>query len=593
MNTLFDVPSIINETLSIKIKTPRIEFLFFFLQLAISNCFGQNDSICDIKASFTIIDTLGIQHDSLEQKEYNYLVNKHKETKKNDRTNLVYAKAYLKKARKENKKKFIANGMTMLCKTVSKDEGIKYCDSLIFMANSMHSQLHLVIGYYYKGRHQNAQRNFKSSLKNKLKSYALSKELQNEEFSNSIKQSIGILKTRIGEQKEALDIFKETHSFIIKNNFQKIKNKSYARSVFELSNAYRRNYILDSALHYCNKGLNNVLDKESDFYFGLVLTKGILQYEKGRYNDAEKNLDYAKKHFEKNETSKSTLAFAYFYQGKLNLYQNSPYLAVQQFKKVDSIFEMLNDLHPELRESYELLINYYEKENDAQEQLKYIRQLLKLDSILTGNYRYLDRKIENDFDMPVLIQKKEQLIKTLSQRGNYLKIVLLIMLLIITSIVVYHYRKQKKLKNSFNTIIVNLQSQQKSKVRPIKKNRENDHGMSEDVFEKILKSLEKFIDNKGFLNPTLSLHDLSRELNTNSKYLSKVIKSQHQKNFITFINELRIQFIIEELHKNKKLRMMTIKAISDQAGFGNADSFSKAFVKKTGMKPSYFIKKYS
>ncbi len=31
-------------------------------------------------------------------------------------------------------------------------------------------------------------------------------------------------------------------------------------------------------------------------------------------------------------------------------------------------------------------------------------------------------------------------------------------------------------------------------------------------------------------------------------------------------------------------------AIAEEAGFNTAESFSKAFFKKTGIKPSYFIK---
>lgn len=62
------------------------------------------------------------------------------------------------------------------------------------------------------------------------------------------------------------------------------------------------------------------------------------------------------------------------------------------------------------------------------------------------------------------------------------------------------------------------------------------------------------------------------------------------KNFTNYINDLRIEYFIKEYKKNPKYSKYTIKFLGEEMGFNNAQSFSKAFLKKTGIKLSVFIK---
>jgi len=80
-------------------------------------------------------------------------------------------------------------------------------------------------------------------------------------------------------------------------------------------------------------------------------------------------------------------------------------------------------------------------------------------------------------------------------------------------------------------------------------------------------------------------------MQTNPNYLSKIINHYHQKNFRAYLREIRINYVISELKNNKKFRLYSIKGIAEEIGFKGAESFSKAFHEKTGLYPSYFIKK--
>lgn len=51
-----------------------------------------------------------------------------------------------------------------------------------------------------------------------------------------------------------------------------------------------------------------------------------------------------------------------------------------------------------------------------------------------------------------------------------------------------------------------------------------------------------------------------------------------------------MEYITEELERNTKFRKYTIKAIANECGFKSAESFSKAFYKKLGFYPSYYLR---
>ena len=110
-----------------------------------------------------------------------------------------------------------------------------------------------------------------------------------------------------------------------------------------------------------------------------------------------------------------------------------------------------------------------------------------------------------------------------------------------------------------------------------------------EVVTGLVKQLEKFENNKKFLKKDLTLVSLAAALGTNTNYLSKVINYSKNKNYITYINDLRIDYIIAQLKNDSKFRNYTIKALAEEAGFSTAQHFSKAFYAKTGIYPSYFV----
>ena len=115
--------------------------------------------------------------------------------------------------------------------------------------------------------------------------------------------------------------------------------------------------------------------------------------------------------------------------------------------------------------------------------------------------------------------------------------------------------------------------------------------MNNQVAKDLLSKLEEFEKDLTFLDSTLNRDIVAKKMNTNIVYLSKTINEYMGKNYTSYINDLRIDYVINKLKdKDKVFLNYSIKAIAQEVGFKNSEPFSKAFFKKTGMKPSFFIK---
>ncbi len=153
---------------------------------------------------------------------------------------------------------------------------------------------------------------------------------------------------------------------------------------------------------------------------------------------------------------------------------------------------------------------------------------------------------------------------------------ILVVLLVIILIIQFHRRKiyKKKFEGVANTTINTTN---------------NEMSIPQDIVGVILKGLHVFERDKKFISREITLNTLAKELKTNTTYLSKIINHYKNTSFSNYLHTLRIEYAIEQLKVNSTFRKFTIKAIAEEVGFNNSESFSKAFYKVKGMKPSYFL----
>lgn len=99
-------------------------------------------------------------------------------------------------------------------------------------------------------------------------------------------------------------------------------------------------------------------------------------------------------------------------------------------------------------------------------------------------------------------------------------------------------------------------------------------------------------EDKIYENPKLTLANLAKQLETNSKTVSNVINSGFDMNFNDFINHYRIEAVKEKLNSGEH-KTTTLLGIAFDAGFNSKATFNRAFKKSTSLSPKYYLQKLS
>jgi YesN/AraC family two-component response regulator len=104
----------------------------------------------------------------------------------------------------------------------------------------------------------------------------------------------------------------------------------------------------------------------------------------------------------------------------------------------------------------------------------------------------------------------------------------------------------------------------------------------------IIKKLNREMnENSIHLQTDLTLYSLSKALNTNSSYLSRIIQLNYNYNFSAFLNKHRI-IEAQKMILDKSFAHYTIDAISHECGYKSKSTFNKAFKEITGLTPNEY-----
>jgi AraC-like DNA-binding protein len=101
-------------------------------------------------------------------------------------------------------------------------------------------------------------------------------------------------------------------------------------------------------------------------------------------------------------------------------------------------------------------------------------------------------------------------------------------------------------------------------------------------------SLNKQLESKVYLEPSIVLKSLADRCNTNRSYLSQFINENYNMNFNTFINTLRINEAKQIL--SNKDNDIPLKELYLRLGFNTYSVFNEAFKKHVGVTPSFYLK---
>ncbi|WAC03723.1 helix-turn-helix domain-containing protein [Lacinutrix neustonica] len=532
------------------------------------------------------------KEDSISELDYKSLGKYINLNMQNEELSNIYAKAYLNKAKKELDTLRIIKALHWYHLINIKTCGFDYVDTIINLSKGKGYQNYPLIAYSYKGHVLYKKRNFIASLDNYLEVQKLN-TLNDDRISLKVDFKIALIKNRLGQHAEAIRIFKKSYThYTLQHNYV---NTQIA--LFGIGDSFRLMKEMDSSMYYNSLGMQKATlidDEENISYFSLNM--GATLSDKRKLDRSNKLLLLSLPKI-KEFKDKPNIAMCHFFLGRNYYNLNKTALALFHLKKMDSIFLEINDLHPELRQGYEILIKHYADKKELKNQLLYVNRVLKLDSILLKNYKYLSHKISKEYDHPKILNEKEKLIEQIKiKKNNYGNLLVLIttstiiLLIFIFRMKLQHKKDKEKVARLLNSIEKQQINPSKNIINKNDYNSDENIGINDEVIKEILSKLELFERNLEFINFDLSAVSLAKELETNSTYLSKIINHYKKQTFSTYVNSLRIDYAIERLKNDIQFRNFTIKAIGNESGFKSTESFTSAFHKKTGLRIKYFLK---
>lgn len=524
--------------------------------------------------------------DSLKNKSFDYLDEKAYEIKDSAKA-AVYLYAFLQKAKQEKNYKEIINGYQSLLHRSPDKIRLVYADSMVYVAKKTNDEALIGSAYLSRGIAYYTLKKQDMALDNYLMANTYLSKTSDDYLKHKLKYHIALVKYYLGYYDEAISLLRDCASYFRDDN-----PRPYLNSLHSLGLCYNRkgNYGLCSetnilGLAQCKKlGI-----AEMEVYF--THSQGINEYFKENYALAIQNIESTIEDLqEKKDFGNESVG--YFYIGRSYWQVRKYEKALPYFEKVDALFNSKGYLRPDLREVYELLINYYKTKDNPKLQLYYVDQLLRADRMLNETFNYLVGKINKEYNTQELLTEKENLKKELFIKNHRYSVLIGLSSLLFSGFVAMTYRNfrnkkiyQKRFENlmlEFNDVKVENKTRQKNH-KPVMPD------INPQTVNNILRQLEKFEKERKYLERDWQLSNLASFFNHNPTYISSIIRHYKEKSFNEYINDLKVDHIISLLYSNKLARNYTNKALADEAGFSSTERFAKAFKAKTGISTAYFI----
>lgn len=531
--------------------------------------------------------------DSLLGKTYDYLYKRVQQNPTDTIPTLIYLNTYLAKATNENNSFRKLNGYVFLSYYAqNKNTKLNFIENALLESKKVNDK-NLSPFYTYVGTVHYYYFDYEAAMENYATALEIAENLDDQERIYILFNNIALIKENIGKHDQALSIYKKCYAYKI------LKKDTIGRinTTINIAESMRNNKKYDSASYYYHSIIDKVY-QTSPLYGDIVtINEGINLFYKKNYIQAEKLLQKGYSQIGFTNEGQKYYILAPLYLGKIQLaHYNDPEKAKIYFTKVDSLVSKTKVIIPNTIEAYEFLITYYKKKGDLKKQLDVVTKLSQLRATISSRKINTVDMLHSEFDTPQLLKSKEALIQQLELKATTSSsriMYLIIFILFLIILFVLQYNRHRKYRNRFNIIISELDNQEAEKMSTNNTSNASKlllDGIDEATITAILQKLDQFEKKRGFLQKDITLAILAKKCATNTKYLPRIISAYKDKSFVNYINNLRIDYILKELKENTILQKYTIRTISEEAGFNTSESFATAFKKKTGIRPSFYIK---
>ena len=580
----------------------RILFIVFLLLSNIVKIFAQNNS------------ELNYSYEEIEKK----IDSSH--NSKEELWKWIYI--YIKKSKKNKNQETLLYAYKIASKYSSNPTNFRYADSALIVAKKANNKKFLSYAYLDRGTLYMDEQKYSNALDDILLSNKYSEELGDEYTYHKTKYFIAQNKIYLGLYEDANNELKSCLEYFKKNlnlkdelgksfsTFYLYSLMSYLDTNTKIGKQSENQALIDEVLKYIK---NNKLDQYTPYFISI---EGTDAFYKKDYKTAIKKLTQSLLSYNDqwpHHTDIYYLGLSFWHSGRKKV-------AIKYLEEIDNEYNKTKKLNPNFRTAYEILIKYNDSIGNTEKQLEYINKLMALDKSYEKNYKYLYTRINKEYDNQKLIEEKNKIEKSLKTQKITNVFLFLISLLVIGLIVLRYRKLQKTYKARFEEIIAQSElkkhddkkiTQKHALLTKEQENKEDSQiipevniteasfdynfynkipGLNPIFIENILNQLEEFENDNKFLDTQISQRLLSENFSTNATYLSKIINVYKGKTFNIYINDLRLDYIIEFLKNDVKYLNMDVKELARLSGFSNTENFSDNFQRKFKIKPSYFIK---
>jgi AraC-like DNA-binding protein len=419
-------------------------------------------------------------------------------------------------------------------------------------------------------------------------------------FNENIKLNEITIKTRIEN-----NIIKETllRKLFLDNQSQEYLNKAKLLTSELISEKDKYEYLIfleqinmfldrldlkeaNTAIKEAEVQFKNLLKNNPDERRAFYLIKGRVFNGLGQYDSAFVYINKTKDLLDsspKNSLYEKALIYMesgllYLQKKELEKSKESLFIALRFAEILDNPF-LLEQINRHLA------IDYLASNQTNQHKVYYEEFLL-----LNNTVEQIEQESVNTF-YNTISSIEEKKLKTEEQKYiNYQKILfaVAIFILIIGILILLKSENSKKRKREIINYL-DISRNNFIKIKPSIKPTSKRMVVPEDTERNLLLKLKRFEKSLKFLNKDMSLAVLAGQFETNTKYLSEVINKNYNDNFNTFINKLRINYIIEKLKNDSNYINYKISFLAEESGFSSHSSFATIFKAIIGMSPATFI----
>lgn len=513
-----------------------------------------------------------------------------------------YARIWLDKARAEQQYAQQVASIREIMFASPKSQLPIYADTLLSAAQNSRDPSLIGKAFLTKGIIAYDRNQLSSALDAYLKAneYLIASGTDYDRF--KLKTGIANTKYHLGYYHEAISLFKECLA-----HFQNRDSRAYLNTLYSLGLCYNRIGDYQQCAYFNSLGAafeNQSGNQKMHYYF--LYSSGINDYFLKDYSSALAKLGKAAVHLQSLDDI-ANASVAWFYLGKTHLAQNNFKKALPYLEKVDSTFQYRQYIRPDLRQTYDILITHYHNKKDQEKELYYVRRLIEVENVLNKDYRFLSQRINKEYDLKQLQDTNHRISRNLQLQNWYWGSGFVAALFVVSWLLLKYLRLKryhrnylklmadpaKKAPSAHSSQLLNLSPSpsKKDENQPLPDSEKQEKDLSPKLITEALTRLDRFEQNHGYLKTHMDLHALAEILRTNQKYTSWIINRYRNKGILEYLRDLRLDYIVEKLKTDHRLRNYTDQALAEECGFGSTQSFTRSFNAAFGMPPRYFIRK--